>query len=114
VKRSHVLASSSPPRGHELVSHAEQVPQDIGRDAGQANQHGGVVEIVVGHVVDIRVCCEQFSADVEVRSFSANGNRSGNNSCFRLNFLVFIGDFAYFLSLAERGGFEPPIPVLPG
>ncbi len=30
------------------------------------------------------------------------------------NFLDFIGDFAYFLNLAERGGFEPPIPVLPG
>jgi len=57
-------------RGHKLVSHTEQVPQDIGCDAGQANQHGGVVEIVVGHVVDIRVCCEQFSAVVEV---NANG-----------------------------------------
>jgi hypothetical protein len=33
--------------GHKLVSHAEQVPQDNGCDAGQANQHGAVVEIVV-------------------------------------------------------------------
>jgi len=32
--------------GHELASHAEQVPQDIGCHAGQANQHGGIVEIV--------------------------------------------------------------------
>src|ERR1039458_6685193 len=28
--------------GHKLMRHAEQVPQDIGRDAGQANQHGAV------------------------------------------------------------------------
>ena len=32
---------------HKLVSHAEQVPQDIACDAGEANQHGAVVEIVV-------------------------------------------------------------------
>jgi hypothetical protein len=57
-------------RGYKLVSHAEQVPQDIGCDAGQANQHGAVVKIVVGHLVDIRVYCEQFSAVVEV---NANG-----------------------------------------
>jgi hypothetical protein len=31
-------------RGRKLVSRAEQVLQDIGCDAGQANQHGGVVE----------------------------------------------------------------------
>ena len=53
-------------RGYKLVSHAEQVPQDIGRDAGQANQHGAVVEIVVGNVVDIGSRCEQFGAVVEV------------------------------------------------
>jgi hypothetical protein len=52
-------------RGHELVSHAEQVPQDTGRDARQANQHGTVIEIVVGHVVNIGRGCEQFSAVVE-------------------------------------------------
>jgi hypothetical protein len=39
--------------GHKLVSHAEQVPQDIGRDTGQANQHGVVVEMVVGRVVNV-------------------------------------------------------------
>ena len=66
----HVLASSSPPLGHKLVSHAKQVAQDIGCDPGQANQHGGVVEIVVGHVVDIRVCCEQFGAVIEVNANS--------------------------------------------
>jgi hypothetical protein len=55
-------------RGYKLVSHAEQVPKDIGCDAGQANQHGAVAEIVLGHVVDVRVCCEQFSAVVEVNA----------------------------------------------
>jgi hypothetical protein len=50
------------------VSHAKQALQNICCDAGQANQHGGVVEIVIGHVVDIRVCCEQLSAVVEVNS----------------------------------------------
>src|SRR5208282_572928 len=65
---AHVLDASCPPRGHKLVSHAEQIPQDIRSDAGQANQHGGVVEIVVGHVVNIRVCCEQFRAVVEVNA----------------------------------------------
>src|SRR5579863_5209205 len=65
---AHVLDSSSPPPGHEPVSHAEQVPQDIRCDAGQANQHGGVVEIVVSHVVNLRVCCEQFCAVVETNA----------------------------------------------
>jgi hypothetical protein len=51
--------------GHEFVSHAEQVPQDAGCDAGQANQHGAVVEIVVGHVVNVGVGCEQFGAVVK-------------------------------------------------
>jgi len=51
--------------GHELVSHAEQIPQGIRCDAGQANQHGGVVEIVVGHVVNIGSRCEQFGSVVE-------------------------------------------------
>src|ERR1035441_10457678 len=60
-------------RGHELVSHAEQVPQDIGCDAGQANQHGAVAEIVVGHVVNIGSGCEQFGAVVET---DANGKRT--------------------------------------
>ena len=52
-------------RGHKLVSHTEQVPQDIGCDAGQANQHGAVVEIVVGHVINVWSGCEQFGAVVE-------------------------------------------------
>ena len=52
-------------RSHKLVSHAEQVPQDIGCDAGEANQHGAVVEIVVGHVVNIGSGCEQFGAVIE-------------------------------------------------
>jgi len=52
-------------RGYKLVSHAEQVPQDIGCDAGQSNQHGAVVEIVAGNVVDVRVGYEQFGAVVE-------------------------------------------------
>jgi hypothetical protein len=55
-------------RGHKLVSHAEQVPQDIWCDAGQANQHGAVVEIVVGHVVNIGSRCKQFGAVVEVNA----------------------------------------------
>jgi len=55
-------------RGHKLVSHAEQVPRDIRGDAGQAKQHGGVVEIVVGHVVNVQVCGEQFGAVVEVNA----------------------------------------------
>ena len=46
--------------GHKLVSHAEQVPQDIGCDAGQANQHGSVAEIVVGHVANIGSGGEKF------------------------------------------------------
>jgi hypothetical protein len=29
------------------------------------NQHGAVAKVVVGHVVDIRVCCQQFGAVVE-------------------------------------------------
>src|SRR5580658_1310767 len=52
--------------GHELVSHAQQVAQDIGRDAGQANQDRAVAEIVVGHVVNVGSRREQFSAVVEV------------------------------------------------
>ena len=48
------------------MSHAEQVPQDIGRDAGQADQNGGVVEIVVGYVVNIGSRCEELGTVVEV------------------------------------------------
>ena len=88
--------------GHELVSHAEQIPQDIGRDAGQANQHGVVVEIVVGHVVNVRVRREQFGAVVEANAnhkrprlsrtmsrharqeFSANLDRGCAPCCARL------------------------------
>src|ERR1700723_233258 len=52
-------------RIHKLVSHAKQVPQDIGCDVGQANQHRSVAEIMVGHVVNIRSGGEQFGAVVE-------------------------------------------------
>src|ERR1700691_4990016 len=52
-------------RGHKLVSHAEQVPQEIWCDAGQANQHGAVAEIVVSHVVNVGSGCQQFGAVVE-------------------------------------------------
>src|SRR5580704_10994088 len=50
---------------HKLVSHAKQVPQDIGCNAGQANQYRSVAEIMVGHVVNIRSGGEQFGAVVE-------------------------------------------------
>lgn len=36
--------------------------------------------------------------------FSANGSRSGNNSCSSHGFLSFVGKFVGFLNLAERGG----------
>jgi hypothetical protein len=52
-------------RGNKLVSHAEQVPQDIGCDAGQANQHGAVADIVVGRIVNVGSRCEQFGAVIE-------------------------------------------------
>jgi len=48
-----------------LVSHTQQIPQDIGCDAGQANQDGTVADIVVGHVVTVRSGCEQFGAIIE-------------------------------------------------
>lgn len=50
---------------NKLVRHAEQLAQDIGRDAGQANQHGVVAEIVVGHVVDVGSGGEQFGSGFE-------------------------------------------------
>jgi len=53
---------------HELMSHSQQVAENIGRDAGQANQYGGVVKIVVGNIIDIRVGCKQFGAIVEADS----------------------------------------------
>ena len=59
--------------GHKFVSHAEQVPQDIRCNAGQANQHRGVVQIVVGHVVNVGSGCDQFGAVVET---DANGKRT--------------------------------------
>jgi len=55
-------------RGHKLVSHAEQVPQYILCDKREMNQHGTVVEIVVGHVVNIGSRREQFGAVVEVNA----------------------------------------------
>src|ERR1700691_1037079 len=54
--------------GHTLVSHAEQVPQNIGCDAGHANQQRAVVEIVVGHVVNIGSGCEQSGAVIEANA----------------------------------------------
>jgi hypothetical protein len=51
--------------GHELMSHAKQVPQGTGCDAGQANEYGGVPDIVIGHVVNLGSRCEQFGAIVE-------------------------------------------------
>jgi hypothetical protein len=50
------------------MSHGEQVPQEIGSDATQANQHGRIVEIVVGHVVNVGSGCQQFGAVVEVNA----------------------------------------------
>jgi hypothetical protein len=50
------------------MGHAQQVPQNIGRSAGQANQYGGVVEIVVGNIIDIGVGCEKFSPVVQADS----------------------------------------------
>jgi hypothetical protein len=50
------LADSRPSRCFavdELVSHPEQVPQHIGIDAGQANQHCVIVHVVVGEVINI-------------------------------------------------------------
>jgi hypothetical protein len=46
------------------------------------------------------------------RTFSANGSKRGSKTRFRWGFLSFIGKFADFLKLAERGGFEPPVGVL--
>ncbi len=42
-------------RGHELMSHAEQIPQGVGCDAGHANQHGVVIQVVVRRVVSFRL-----------------------------------------------------------
>jgi len=49
---------------HELVGHAQQVSQHIGIDARQANQHGAVADVVVGHVVYSGVGIEQFRAAI--------------------------------------------------
>jgi hypothetical protein len=43
---------------HKFVRHAKQIPQQIGIDARQANQYGGIANIVVRYVVDIGVCSE--------------------------------------------------------
>ena len=52
--------------GHKLVSHTEQVPQDIRCDKGQANQHRTVANIVIGQVMyNIGGGCEQFGTIVE-------------------------------------------------
>ena len=52
--------------GHKLVGHPEQVPQHIGTDARQANQHDVMADVVVRHVVNIGVCCEQLRAIIEI------------------------------------------------
>jgi IS5 family transposase len=51
--------------GHELVGHAEQVPQYMLCDTRETNQHGTVADIVVGHIINIGSRCEQFGAVVE-------------------------------------------------
>jgi hypothetical protein len=61
-------------RSHKLGSHAEQVPQDIGVRPAQANQHGGVVELVVGRTVSIQSRCERFDAVVEAHANPAQPN----------------------------------------
>ena len=35
---------------HKLVGHAEQVPQHVGADAGQPNEHSGVAAVGIRHV----------------------------------------------------------------
>jgi hypothetical protein len=55
-------------RGHKLVSHAEQVPQDIWCDKRETNQYGAVAEIVVSHVVNIGSRCEKFGSVVEAHA----------------------------------------------
>ena len=52
--------------GHKLVVHTEQVSQNIGTYAREANQHGAVADVMVRHVVDIRGQSEQFGAVIEI------------------------------------------------
>src|ERR1700722_5029344 len=90
-------------RGHKLVSHAEQVSQDIWCDTRETNQYGTVAEIVVGYVVNIGSGCEQFGAVLEAHAkhqrirlsramgrharheFSANLERGCPVGCARLH-----------------------------
>jgi hypothetical protein len=60
--------------GYKLVGHAEQVPQHIGIDARQANQYGGMADIVIRHVVNIGGRSEQLGAVIEIH---ANDKRGG-------------------------------------
>jgi hypothetical protein len=53
---------------HKLVSHAEQIPQHIPMDAGQANEHSAIAYVVVCYVVNIRVRSEQLCAIIEIHS----------------------------------------------
>jgi len=62
------------------MSHAEQVAQDIGRDAGEANQHSGVAKIVIGQVVNVGSGCEQFGAVIEVNPNRKRSRLSGTMS----------------------------------
>ena len=51
--------------GHKLVSHAEQVPEDIGSDASKSNQNGRVVDAVVCQVINVGGRREQLRAVLE-------------------------------------------------
>jgi len=51
---------------HKLVGHAEQVPQYIQIDARQANQHAGIADVMVRHIINIGVRSEQFSAIIKI------------------------------------------------
>jgi hypothetical protein len=59
--------------GHKLVSHAEQVPQDIGSDASKTNQNGCVVDVVVRQVINVGGRSEQLGAVLET---DANDERT--------------------------------------
>jgi len=76
----------------------------------------GTCRPVFARIITLTVFTPPFSFEIlfggqkKRADTSQDGNRSGNNSRFRLNLLLFVGDFAYFLRMAERGGFEPPTP----
>src|SRR6516225_3128363 len=51
---------------HKLVGHAEQIAQHLRLDPRQANQHRGMANVVVCHVVNVGGRSEQFSAIIEI------------------------------------------------